>query len=201
MELSGPEFIGLDELEAKIQASLTTDQEQNQAYASISLAYTLVASWLGTEQLQERVATQLRVFPRQSNLLELTDGPLASIANLTSLTINGTAFDLNDIARFSSWCLVRLDTSFARGQRVGLTFLAGYRIDSDGSMTMPERVRQAILATAADAYMNPNLRKIMEKIGDYQYQLAGGGFPVENPLDFVIPASAQLLLRDYKRTR
>lgn len=201
-ETVGPEFVSLTELSDYLQESIDIDNETDAArgQAALAMAEALTCGVLGCETLAERQVEVSVKLPRYKTLIEVPDGPIASIENVNSVTVSGESAaleaDLLELAH--PWMIGRNDQNFPKQTAIALDYLAGFRIESDGTTTMPARIKQAILAWASNIFVNPNSRLVMERIGDYQYQLGGFG-PGGEVL--TVPGEVEILLRGWRKPR
>lgn len=197
-ETSGAEFVTIPELAAASRQSIDLDDEEAalQAVAAIHRAEAQLAGWLRSEGLEERQVVQVSSLRRPRNTVELIDGPVTSIANVNSVKVGGEAVDLSTIRLAHRWAIGRTD-DFPKDTDIEVDFLAGFRIESDGTTTMPSIVKQALLALAVDVWTNPDARKVSEKIGDYQYTTAAATRAAPEEDD--IPQHVQRMLRGWRK--
>lgn len=193
--LNEPVFVQVSDLAAlgQNEIDLSNSAQVSQAKAALCDSEQMVAAWIGADTLIEHsVIETTNQLPRFKNNLEIKDGP---IATLNSVTVGGTVLDPSIVEIVSHWIVFRNDGElFPRATPIIVDFLAGYRVNSDGSTTMPRNVQQAILKMAVNCFANPISDLTEERIGDYAY-IRGR---TEDEAQ-VIPLPIQNLLRDVRR--
>lgn len=178
-------------------AGLTLDLE-NQTQVDrlnrvLARSEALVAAALGATQLGERQVEETLYKAVPSHRIHFTHGPVTEI---NSITISDEVYTV--VLDTWGWHAFTPTSVFPVRTAIQCDYLAGYRIDSAGLTNIPEGVRQAILVGALDLQKHPDTRLTGERIGDYQYTLAGGA-PGE--VKKALPEDALLLLRDYRKPR
>ncbi len=195
VKLNDPVFVTVGALAAYSQnpIDLSNDDQVAGAKAALCAAEQAVAAWLDSDTLNEHqvvVSTQLA---RPKPSIEIDDGPIVQI---NEVQVGGTALAASTVELFTNWAIFRNDNLFPENTTIQLDYLAGYRVNSDGTTTLPSRIRQAILEIATVRHAQPDTGLIRERIGDWAGERAdpgAGGDPPE------IPPSTQLLLRRYRR--
>ena len=195
VKLNDPVFVGVEALAAYSQNAIDTDNDgqASNAKAALCAAEQAVAAWLDSDTLNEHqvvVSTQLA---RPKPSIEIDDGPIVQI---NEVKVGDAVLAASTVELFTNWAIFRNDSLFPAGTTIRLDYLAGYRVNSDGTTTLPERIHQAILEIATVRLAQPDTGLIRERIGDWAAERAdpgAGGDPPE------IPPSAQLLLRRYRR--
>lgn len=195
VKLNEPVFVQVSDLAAlgQNEIDLSNTAQVNQAKAALCDSEQMVAAWIGADTLIERSVTEkTNQLPRFKNNLEIKNGP---ITTLNSVTVGGTVLDPSVVEIVSHWIVFRNDGElFPRATPIIIDFLAGYRVNSDGSTTMPMNVQQAILKMAVNCFANPISDLTEERIGDYAY-IRGR---TEDDAQ-VVPLPIQNLLRDVRR--
>lgn len=195
VKLNEPVFVQVSDLAAlgQNEIDLSNTAQVSQAKAALCDSEQMVAAWIGADTLIEHsVIETTNQLPRFKNNLEIKDGP---IVTLNSVTVGGTVLDPSIVEIVSHWIVFRNDGElFPRATPIIIDFLAGYRVNSDGSTTMPMNVQQAILKMAVNCFANPISDLTEERIGDYAY-IRGR---TEDEAQ-VVPLPIQNLLRDVRR--
>jgi hypothetical protein len=163
-QTSGPEFVTLQEFADYLRIVLDEDNDTQVAQLNATLAKSVaaVATHLRTPSLTERQVTRDIYLRVASHMVTLPDGPCPEV---NSVVMDGDAVTDYQI---HPWSLEKWD-GWEAGVKIELDFMAGYRINSDGSTNMPEPIRQAILVAAGDHWKTPNTRLTGERIGDYAW--------------------------------
>lgn len=167
----------------------------------VDTAHSLVAAGIGCDTLLEHTASNVIYPDNHRNLIILRDGPIASIASITSLVYgdSDTALDLDDI-EVGKWTVrfKKQSTLFSAGTHYTVAFTAGYRAGNSietVTETTPTRIKRALILTAAQLKKVPDSSITYEQIGDYsrkrESKTGSSAF-----LDEV-----KELLRDFRRPR
>jgi hypothetical protein len=168
------------------EASITT--------AQIDSAEALVAAYIGTETLEETSHTDT-VYPgNNSRYLSLLHGPVASIDNVTSVTIGSDAVTMSSVYMEGYWMLFYPTGTFTTGSKTVTVYKSGW--DSDDLSSLPTNLQKALLMTCASLAQVPIQGFESEKIGDYSYTKGDGGWSI---IESAIPAAAQVLLASFRR--
>ncbi len=195
VKLNEPVFVQVSDLAAlgQNEIDLSNEAQVQQAKAALCDSEQMVAAWIGADTLVEHsVIEKTNFLPRFKNNIEIRNGP---ITTLNSVTVGGTALDPDIVEIFDHWMVFRNDgLLFDRATPIIIDFLAGYRVQSDGTTTMPMNVQQAILKMAVNCFANPISDLTEERIGDYQYVRGRTEDDAQ-----VIPLPIQNLLRDVRR--
>lgn len=155
-----------------------------------------VLAWLGAETLAEMSRSERvrQTFDRTTLAFSL--GPLTE---LTALTEDGTAIDLDEIIP-QFWWLERddLSTCFKGGKTYRITYTSGWESES----ALPAPLREAVLLAAAQTYTIDmsagGLVKTSESLGDWSVgyaQVQTSSMTVSTSL----PLSATSLIGRYRR--
>lgn len=195
VKLNDPVFATVGALAAYSQTAIDLDNDQAvaQAKASLCAAERGVAAFLDAQDLEEHQVVVTQKLARPKPTIEIDDGPVTTI---NSVKVGDTTLDPSVVEIFSNWAIFRNDNLFPEGTTIVLDFLAGWRVNSDGTTTMPVRVVQAIIELAASRLAQPITDLIRERIGDYAYERADPGAGTEIP---ALPASIRSLLSAYRR--
>lgn len=189
---------------------LKTTISDEVAEQHIEIAESMVMSHMGVTDLDPRSANErhrILYDMDMDEVIEVRDGPISELVSCTiggstdSAGSGGTVVPLEDLV-VTPWTVKRIDGElFAKNQDVWLEFTRGYEPPnsaSDGG-TLPPRVRDAMIITAAELYKSPDTQFDAERIGDYSYQrkvrMSGLGGGPQIPL----PERAMLLLRGYRK--
>lgn len=188
MPLSGPEFVSPQDLAKFLRMDLDTDNDalMDQMYEAIESGMDAVMSVIGVDTLEERQVVETVKIRVPCHVLVLDSGP---ITELNSVTISGEVWT-DVVARH--WSL-KSYRPFPAMTAIELDYVVGYRVNSDGSQTMPSRINRAIKIAAGDFYQSPNTRMKRERIGDYEYEKDKGGAEEGKTSAF------ESLLREYVR--
>ena len=195
VKLNDPVFATVGALAAYSQTPIDLDNDQavSQAKAALCSAERTIAAFLDAQDLVEHQVVVTQMIARPKPTIEIDDGPVTTI---NSVTVGGTVLDPSVVQIFSNWAIQRTDQLFPTATEITMDFLAGWRVNSDGTTTMPIRVQQAIIELATVRHAQPDTGLIRERIGDWAGERAdpgAGGQP--DP----IPSSIQLLLSAYRR--
>ncbi len=195
VKLNEPVFVQVSDLAAlgQNEIDLSNETQVQQAKAALCDSEQMVAAWIGADTLIEHsVIEKTNFLPRFKNNIQIKDGP---ITTLNSVKVGDDVLDPDIVEILSHWVVFRNDNElFPRSTPVIIDFLAGYRVNSDGTTTMPVNVQQAILKIAVNCFANPISDLTEERIGDYAY-IRGR---TEDEAQ-VIPLPIQNLLRDVRR--
>lgn len=161
--------------------------------AQIDVAEALVAAYIGAETLEETTYTDTIYKGSNSSRLILEHGPVASISNVTSVTMDGAAITMSLLYLKGYWMLFYPTSQFTSGVKIVVVYTAGW--DPDDSDSLPTNVSKALLMTAASLSQNPTGQFKSESIGDYSYTMADGQTVDRSG----IPDSAKVLLAPYRR--
>lgn len=148
--------------------------------AAIRAAEAAVAAYIDTDSLDRLTVTEVVYTARNTNLVEIAQGPLV---NLQSVLING--LPSTDTWETSPWAIQRQDLIPA-GARVEVTYDRGWT-----AADVPEQVRTAILATAAEIWARPDAAVV---------RIGTEGLLTAYNRTFITP-SVEILLRRYRRPR
>lgn len=195
VKLNDPVFATVGALAAYSQTPIDQDNDQavSQAKASLCAAERGVAAFLDAQTLEEHQVVVSQQIARPKPTIEIDDGPVVSI---NSVTVGGTVLDPSVVQVFSNWAIQRTDILFPVGITIVMDFLAGWRVNSDGTTNMPVRVQQAIIELAAQRLAQPDTGLIRERIGDWAGERADPGAGTEVP---ALSSSIRLLLSAYRR--
>lgn len=139
-------------------------------------------NFLGLKLAVRTYEAALETFPVGSCPIVLPDAPIVEVLSLTFGTTSSDAdaldvdvdFTVDDFGAYAK--LVPVDKWPTNGTNIRITYVAGYLEDSD-SLGMPHAIRQAIVLTLADWYIN------REDTVDYQpYSLPNGAQALLRPL-------------------
>ena len=161
--------------------------------AQIDVAEALVAAYLGAETLEETTYTDTIYKGSNSSRLILEHGPVASISNVTSVTMDGTAITMSLLYLKGYWTLFYPTSQFSNGVKIVVVYKAGW--DSDEADALPTNISKAIIITTAALSQNPTGQFKSESIGDYSYTMADGQTVDRSG----VPDSAKVLLAPYRR--
>ncbi len=192
------------DLAAHSQSSIGSDDvSQDQANSAIEQGELAVISHISPEldTLLERSVTLTARMIRDKTIIEVneTEGPILNASKITSIKVDGILLAASAYARSHAWAVARSDgEEFGKGAVVEVVYTAGFSVESDGSTNLPNRIRRAILTTAADHFANPDPRTVREKIGDWEKENREADAQ-EDPTLTVIPLLAQQLLRGWRR--
>lgn len=195
VKLNDPVFATVGALAAYSQTPIDLDNDQavSQAKAALCSAERTIAAFLDAQDLEEHQVVVTQMIARPKPTIEIDDGPVTTI---NSVTVGGTVLDPSVVQIFSNWAIQRTDILFPTGVDIVMDFLAGWRVNSDGTTTMPIRVVQAIIELATIRHAQPDTGLIRERIGDWAGERADPGAGGTPP---PIPSSIQLLLSAYRR--
>jgi hypothetical protein len=159
----------------------------------IDTGHALVSAALLTSSLDQRAVVQEKhTLKYDSELIELRDGPIVEV---TAITVNGTAMDLDDV--IIGWWTIQYPDGWSRGDVIKVDYLVGWGDISGGSLTPPDGIVQALIQAAAQVFNTPSSDLVYEKIGDYTKQTAQG-VPGSKDHTALEPRTL-LLLQPYKR--
>jgi hypothetical protein len=170
----------------------------------IAAAEWLVAAELMAASLHERNVVEKYHSVYRDDLIEIRDGPAVSFngdSTNSSFTLDGSIIDEEDIT-LKYWSINCWSSSeprrgvfdrFSFGSIGVARFKAGWIPEN-----APEKIKLAIVMTAAVLHKHPDQSIIMEKIGDYTRQTAS-----LTSSDAIPPLSphVRLLLREFRRPR
>jgi hypothetical protein len=195
VKLNDPVFASTSQLQAYSQKPIDLDNETAvaQAKAALCAGEQAVAAWMDAQTLVEHQVTVTGPLSRPKPTIEVDDGPITTI---NSVTVGGTVLDPSTVEIFSNWAILRNDNLFPEQTTIVLDYLAGYRVNSDGTTTMPPRIIQAILEVATIRQAQPDTGLIRERIGDWAGERADPGAGGQPP---ALPATVQSLLAAYRR--
>jgi len=151
-------FIALDNVADYLRISETAALQPH-----IEMAEVLIAAYLGCETLEETsVSTKVRLMrPRMS--IPVDTGPIANVSKITKVQVKGkSAMDSDDIKLPTYWSIGRWDQAFPEDTDITIEYTAGF-----SASTIPDRIKKAIIITAADLYNRPDRTIRSERIGDY----------------------------------
>lgn len=158
----------------------------------IASAHALVAAEIGVHTLEEREVVDEFESYYDRELLQVTDGPIASVE---SVTIGDETLDLATL-KIGQWTIRRRRDLWLADGEITVNFTAGYRgpDDSVGENT-PQAIKEALIVSAAQLYQVPDASLTYEQIGDYsrKREVRSGGAAVVSEV--------KLLLRHYKRPK
>lgn len=197
VKLNDPVFATIGELSAYAQRSidLDNDSQVSQFKAALCAAERAVAAWLDADTLVEHQVVVTTKLSRPKPTIEIDDGPITA---LQSVTVGGTVLDPATVEISPDWAIFRNDLLFPENTTIEIDYLAGYRVDSDGTTTLPERIRQAILEVATTRLAAPDTGLIRERIGDWAGERADPAAGDQAP---PITPSVQSLLIRYRRAQ
>lgn len=195
VKLNDPVFATIGELSAYSQkpVDLDNDEQVAQFKASLCAAELSVAAELDADTLLEHQVTVTTKLARPKPSIEIDDGPITTIQ---SVTVADTVLDPTTVEILSHWAIFRNDILFPENTTIILDYLSGYRVESDGTTTLPRRIRQAILEVATVRNAAPDTGLIRERIGDWAGERADPGAGGEIA---PIPSSVKALLAAYRR--
>jgi hypothetical protein len=195
VKLNDPVFATIGELSAYAQrpVDLDNDEQVAQFKAALCAAERAVAAWLDADTLEEHQVTVSTQLARPKPTIEVDDGPITTIQ---SVTVGGTVLDPTTVEISPAWAVFRNDNLFPENTAIELDYLAGYRVNSDGTTTLPTRIRQAILEVATTRLAAPDTGLIRERIGDWAGERADPAAGAQAP---PITPSVQSLLMRYRR--
>ena len=156
----------------------------------IDTAHALVAAAIQTTSLDRREVTERHRLRNDCEILQLRDGP---ITDVISVEVNGEAMDLEDLVT-RAWSIENPD-GWLTDDVIEVEYVVGF-ID-DSATDVPDNIRQALIAAAAQAYQTPNTDLVYEKIGDYTRQTMSG-VPGRQSTSALDPRTL-LFLREYKK--
>ncbi len=195
VKLNEPVFVQVSDLAAlgQNEIDLSNTAQVSQAKAALCDSEQMVAAWIGADTLVEHsVIETIKFLPRLKNNIEISDGP---ITTLNSVKIGDDILDSDLVEIVNHWTVFRNDNIlFPRATTIVIDYLAGYRVNSDGSTTMPLNVQQAILKMAVNCFANPISDLTEERIGDYAYVRGRTEDDAQ-----VIPLPIQNVWRDVRR--
>ena len=195
VKLNDPVFATIGELSAYAQRSINLDDDAQVAQfkAALCAAERAVAAYLDADTLEEHQVVVTTKLTRPKPTIEIDDGP---ITTLQSVKVGDTVLDPSTVEIDPSWAVFRNDILFPENTTIELDYLAGYRVESDGTTTLPTRIRQALLEIATTRLAAPDTGLIRERIGDWAGERADPGAGGEVA---ALTASVQSLLRRYRR--
>lgn len=195
VKLNDPVFATVGALAAYSQTPIdqSNDQAVSQAKASLCSAERAIAAFLDAQTLEEHQVVVTQQIARPKPTIEIDDGPVTTI---NSVTVGGTVLDPTTVQVFSNWAIQRTDILFPVGVTIVMDFLAGWRVNSDGTTNLPVRIQQAIIEQAAQRLAQPDTGLIRERIGDWAGERADPGAGTEIP---ALSSSIRLLLSAYRR--
>ena len=195
VKLNDPVWATGGQLAAYSQTPIDLDNDERvaQAKASLCSAERTVAAFLDAQSLEEHQVVVTQQVARPKPTIEIDDGPVTTI---NSVKVGDAVLDPSVVQIFSNWAIQRTDQLFPTGITIVLDFLAGWRVNSDGTTTMPVRVQQAIIELAAQRLAQPDTGLIRERIGDWAGERADPGAGTEVP---ALSSSIRLLLAAYRR--
>ncbi len=196
VRLNDPVFAQIGDLAAFSQNEIDQDDDEQVARAKAALcsAEAEVAAYIGTDDLIERQVVITRRIQRFKNNLEMDEGPITTI---NEVKVDGVALDPAILEILGSWSIFRNDDQlFPQNIPIEVDYLAGYRVESDASTTMPKLMRQAIIRVAVNRFTNPVTDLTEERIGDYAYVRGRTG---DEGVD--LPPDVKALLRRIRRAQ
>ncbi len=195
VKLNEPVFATITQLAAYSQTVVDTsdDQSVSRAKAALCAAERGCAAWLDAETLEEHQVVVSTKLARPKPTIEIDDGPVTQI---NSVTVGATILAASTVEIFSNWAIFRNDLLFPEHTTIALDYLAGWRVNSDGTTTMPSRIIQAIIELATIRLAAPDTGLIRERIGDWAGERADPGAGGDIP---PMPSSITLLLKKYRR--
>jgi hypothetical protein len=140
---------------SELAAYLGVDTTRPRLQETLEAAEGLAAGYLGAEQLAERQVTVMHTASRSKYTVPLSDGPLVE---LTSVTRDGATVDTQKV-QVTYW-MIALEDGVGEGEKIVVTFNAGWT-----ATNLPDRVRQAVLMTAASIFDRPNPNVRTEQVG------------------------------------
>jgi hypothetical protein len=162
----------------------------------IDTAHALVASAILTRSLDRRDVTETHKLKYDSELLELRDGPIAVV---DSITVNGTALDLDDVI-VGNWTIQYPD-GFSKGDVIEVEYRAGFsKPQNSDDPAIPDAIIRALILGSAQLYSTPNTDVVYEKIGDYTKQTAAG-VPGRQEGTAALDPRTLSLVQEFKRPR
>jgi len=194
VKLNEPVFVTLEQLAAMSQNVIDLDDDAQVARSKAALcsAEAEVAAYIGADDLEERSVVITRRISRFKNVLEMDVGPITTI---NEVQVNGDPLDPGILEIENHWWILRTDGElFPQGTPITVDYLAGYRVNSDGTNTMPKNLGQAILRLAVSRFANPLTDLTEERIGDYAYVKGR-----EGDISVAIPTDVASLLRRLRR--
>lgn len=177
--LTGPEFVSPEDLARYLRITIDNDDEtaMERAYEAIQSGMDAVMAVLRVDSLEEREVVETLRLRVPNHVVLLGEGP---VVGLTSVTQDGVE-KTDDIA-VRAWSLKSFVPFYASVDIV-VTYTVGYRVDSDGTTTLPDKMRRAILMAAGDFYQTPQTRMKRERIGDYEYERGDAGGADQGRMD------------------
>jgi len=164
---------------------------------SIAAAEAMASAYIEAASLHDRAVVERHVIlydMDQDETIEVRDGPIASVE---SMSVSGSAVALDSVGESEDlvvrpWTLKYLPGLDARSVVV-VEFRAGYTPEN-----IPQKVREALIATAALVFQHPNVDAISERIGDYMVQY-NNAFEAQQL--YGLTSRICSLLKEFKRPR
>jgi hypothetical protein len=168
------------------------DAATDRLQEALDLSEFLVAAHVGALTLVDEVPTTFSInIKRSRDRIEVGNKIIRAV---TSVTVDGDARDAADYNTGVRHWTIESVLGFTKGVDVVVVYESGYENEAG----LPDRMKQAILATAAEVHRERagSSGLTSEKIGDYSWT-AGKNEKGDSPL----PMASQVLLEEFTKPK